>query len=873
MSKSKAIKGLEIEVIKRPLIFKKPAKTSRDTLREKPCYLIKVTNSDGITVWGECSLIPGLSHETENDAVAELKRISEGTTLNLDDVPIELPSVRFAVEMLIQKLNDYRPQTPFTKGENGLDINGLVWMADAEGMLKQVIELKSRGFKTIKLKIGALNFDEEIEVLKNVRLICPYPEYTIRLDANGAWRDDAIDKLKMLTPFNIHSVEQPVAQGQLELLAQVCDQSPIKIALDEELIGIFSTEEMEQVLDKSNPDYIIIKPSLLGGLENAEKWISIAEQRGIGWWSTSALESNIGLQVIADWTSQMMSKRPLFEGVSGLGTGSLFENNTGGELVVDNGQTFYTPHPTIEVEGRKWSLDINGSNEFIDDDLRPKWSDGIADFLDFWFNTSYPLECQTSGSTGLPKLISHSRDSVIYSATRTLEFFDLCKGARILHALPMHFIAGKMMLARGVIGRLNIIAIDPKINTSWFGPIDFTALTPHQLTKLHTPIEGKILLGGSPVPDTLSNNSGNIYEGYGMTETLTHVAIKKVNDQTFEALPGVSFSVSNSGNLIISDPKRGFRNLETDDIVELHSSKSFSWVGRSSDIINSGGIKFNPIYLEAKLSNVLTSDYALYGIPHTELGTSIELRIDIPEPTESQLNELVQKVSGKLKGVESPRSYKFGPIERNSAGKILRKRMAQNIPVIVFATANQNKVREVQKLLEGQYIVKSLPDIGCTDDILETASTLEGNAVLKAKFVKENFGFDCFADDTGLEVKALDGAPGVITARYGGPKKNADKNMAHLLSELNKVSSKDRSAQFRTAIYIITGKTEKLIEGVCTGTIALNQSGIEGFGYDPIFIPTGETRTFSEMTTEEKNKVSHRGIAIREMLKYLSSLH
>ena len=143
----------------------------------------------------------------------------------------------------------------------------------------------------------------------------------------------------------------------------------------------------------------------------------------------------------------------------------------------------------------------------------------------------------------------------------------------------------------------------------------------------------------------------------------------------------------------------------TDDIIELHSSKRFSWVGRSSDIINSGGIKFNPIDLEAKLSNFLTSDYAIYGISHTELGTSIELRIDIPEPTESQLNELVQKVSGKLKGVESPRSYKFGPIERNSAGKILRKQMAQNIPVIVFATANQNKVREVQKLLEDQYIV------------------------------------------------------------------------------------------------------------------------------------------------------------------------
>ena len=197
---------------------------------------------------------------------------------------------------------------------------------------------------------------------------------------------------------------------------------------------------------------------------------------------------------------------------------------------------------------------------------------------------------------------------------------------------------------------------------------------------------------------------------------------------------------------------------------------------------------------------------------------------------------------------------------------------SSQLPVIVFATGNKNKALEVQRLLDGIYTVKALPEIGCHEDIPETANTLEGNAAIKARYVKDKYGYDCFADDTGLEVSALNGAPGVYTARYGGPEKNADKNMVHLLSELNNSKSEDRSAQFRTAIHIITGGKEKLIEGICKGKIAAKKSGTEGFGYDPVFIPEGKNRTFSEMSGDEKNKISHRGLAIREMLEYLSSL-
>lgn len=193
-------------------------------------------------------------------------------------------------------------------------------------------------------------------------------------------------------------------------------------------------------------------------------------------------------------------------------------------------------------------------------------------------------------------------------------------------------------------------------------------------------------------------------------------------------------------------------------------------------------------------------------------------------------------------------------------------------PVIVFATANENKTAEVRELMKDLFTVKSLVDIGCTEDIPETTNTLEGNAKQKADYVKEKYGYDCFADDTGLEVDALHGAPGVFTARFGGPEKNAQQNMSYLMGELKKAGAlnlSERTARFRTAIHLIVKNEEVTLEGVCKGHISLKQSGTDGFGYDPVFIPKGEDRTFSEMSSEEKNSMSHRGRAIRSMLEYL----
>ena len=186
---------------------------------------------------------------------------------------------------------------------------------------------------------------------------------------------------------------------------------------------------------------------------------------------------------------------------------------------------------------------------------------------------------------------------------------------------------------------------------------------------------------------------------------------------------------------------------------------------------------------------------------------------------------------------------------------------------LVFATNNKHKRDEVARMLEGQYEVVCLDDIGCTEDIIEDADTLEGNAFIKANYVYQNYQLDCFADDTGLEIESLNGAPGVYTARYAGPEKDNQANMQKVMDEL--AGKSERAAQFRTAVCLIQGGTTIHFEGIAQGHIATEKSGQEGFGYDPIFIPEGEERTFAEMTQQEKNALSHRGRAIQQLIAYL----
>ena len=324
--------------------FKFPAGTSRGVLMQKPSLFL-ILEKDGIKGIGECSTIPGLSidpTETYSEKLDELCRLlNEGydpSTIVLDD----FPSIAFGLETALLDLeaNGSKILFPsaFTEGETGIPINGLVWMGDKDFMQKQIREKITAGYRCIKLKVGAIDFETELEIISNIRNEFSSEDIEIRLDANGGFTStDALKKLNKLSAFHIHSIEQPIKPRQFEAMAELCQQSPIPIVLDEELIGVNPLEK-ETILEQIKPAYIILKPSLVGGFSQSEEWIRLAEKLNIGWWITSALESNIGLNAIAQWTFTLNSSLP-----QGLGTGQLYHNNIPSPLAIENAKLFYKP--------------------------------------------------------------------------------------------------------------------------------------------------------------------------------------------------------------------------------------------------------------------------------------------------------------------------------------------------------------------------------------------------------------------------------------------------------------------------------------------------------------------------------------------------
>ena len=326
------------------LIFKTPGGTSRGVLKTKPSWIVRVEDEIGKYGYGECSTIPKLSYDDKpgleqklNEVCANINFYAENGTKDL----VEWPAIRFAIETA---LLDYHNPTPytlfsseFTDNNKGIPINGLIWMGDFSFMKKQIAEKLAEGFSCIKLKIGAINFEEEIKLLQAIRNQYTAAEIEIRVDANGAFLPaDAKEKLTRLSALDIHSIEQPIKAGQLREMTKLCKTSLLPIALDEELIGVFSKEEKQQLLKSIQPQYIILKPSLLGGFQATEEWIEAAETNNIAWWATSALESNIGLNAIAQWV--FVKNNPLPQG---LGTGKLFTNNFNSPLTINNGSLFY----------------------------------------------------------------------------------------------------------------------------------------------------------------------------------------------------------------------------------------------------------------------------------------------------------------------------------------------------------------------------------------------------------------------------------------------------------------------------------------------------------------------------------------------------
>lgn len=332
---------IKAKIIKNHLKFKVPAGTSRGVLNDKPTWYIvlhhELTNGYGI---GECSLIPGLSIDSLDTTEVTLNEIAH--RINNNDIPkpeeyIAYPAAQFALETALEDLAFAEPLSPypgnFLTGNKKIPINGLVWMGSKEFMLDQIQEKIEAGFNCIKIKIGAIDFDTELGLLKSIRDKFSAEEMEIRVDANGAFSpEEAPFKLDQLAAYNLHSIEQPIKQNQWNQMAALCANSPIPIALDEELIGVIDSGDQQQMLAFIRPQFIILKPSLIGGIAASDTWVSIAEQNSIGWWATSALESNIGLNAIAQWVSNKDTQMP-----QGLGTGKLFINNIDSPLTIKDG--------------------------------------------------------------------------------------------------------------------------------------------------------------------------------------------------------------------------------------------------------------------------------------------------------------------------------------------------------------------------------------------------------------------------------------------------------------------------------------------------------------------------------------------------------
>ncbi len=336
------------------LKFKNPSGTSRGILNTKETYFLCL-ESEGKKGYGECGLFRGLSIDDRIDYESKLKWVCDNIQLDLDillDRLIEFPSIQIGLETALKSLQSSDPfnlfPSKFTRGEASIPINGLIWMGSKRFMKDQIKEKIEAGFNCIKMKIGAIDFDTELGLLKSIRKEFSSKDIELRVDANGAFEiHDVMDKLNKLSELNLHSIEQPIKQGQHNEMAKLCDNTPLPIALDEELIGVFSVTEKLKLIQTIKPQYIILKPSLLGGFKRSDEWIEVAEDQKTGWWVTSALESNVGLNAIAQYTYLKKNKMP-----QGLGTGSLFTNNFDCPIQVKNGTLHYN-------NNLKWEFNLN----------------------------------------------------------------------------------------------------------------------------------------------------------------------------------------------------------------------------------------------------------------------------------------------------------------------------------------------------------------------------------------------------------------------------------------------------------------------------------------------------------------------------------
>ena len=325
----------KISITPRTLHFKQPAGTSRGVYNTRKSWFVEIEDSErpGCKGVGECAPLPDLSCDARPEYEKTLESVCRMIELT-GNVNYEMlrpyPSILFGIETAMTDLqnggNGLLFDTPFARGEEGITINGLVWMGTYDEMLARMEEKLKSGFHCVKLKIGAIDFFKELDLIKRIRQVYSKEQIELRVDANGGFTpQDTMSRLEALAQYDIHSIEQPIRQHQWPKMAALCRESPLPIALDEELIGVNVRSMKQALLDTIRPQYIVLKPSLHGGIYGCREWIEMASERGIGSWITSALESNVGLSAIAHFCAKTYG--PGGSMPQGLGTGQLFTDN------------------------------------------------------------------------------------------------------------------------------------------------------------------------------------------------------------------------------------------------------------------------------------------------------------------------------------------------------------------------------------------------------------------------------------------------------------------------------------------------------------------------------------------------------------------
>lgn len=713
-----------IQIIPKVLHFKQPAGTSRGTYVTRKSWYLLLTSDEvpGRYGIGECAPLPKLSCDDLPDYEHLLTEICRQTEINNGpDTQIlrPYPSILFGLETAFRHFHTGSFalwNTPFSRGEAGIPINGLIWMGDYKKMLEQIETKMQSGFRCIKLKIGAINFEEELALLKHIRAHFSAEEIELRVDANGAFSPtDALNKLHKLAELNLHSIEQPIRAGQWEEMAKLTAETPLPIALDEELIGCNTLQGKKELLSVIKPQYIILKPSLHGGISGGQEWIDEAERQKIGWWITSALESNIGLNAIAQWCATFNNPLP-----QGLGTGALFTDNVEMPLSIHKDCLWSNPFPSPEgkEDVLKQVLERNCSTHLTDrnkqelhlengiicdadnvqqllsnlPDNTPQIQRDLYNFLTDWFNESPYITVHTSGSTGTPKEFTVRKEQMIQSAILTCSFLNLRKGDNALLCMPLQYIAGKMVVVRALVAGLTLILRTPSghpladVEVS----LRFAAMIPLQVfNTIQVPEERErlcqteiVIVGGGAInkelEDEIRQLPNDIYSTYGMTETLSHIALRKLNgpdaSSAYTPFSSVKLCLSPEKTLVIQAPQVCDDTLVTNDLAEIHPDGTFTILGRKDNTINTGGIKVQIESIEETLRSIISVTFAITAIPHPGLGEAIVLLVEKTTDTDS----LPDRIASLLPKYQQPKYIRqVDAIPLTGSGKTDRKACRQ----------------------------------------------------------------------------------------------------------------------------------------------------------------------------------------------------